>query len=187
VLRQTSGQPVTTYRAPGFSMKPQCFWAYPILKQNGIDIDVSIVPAARDHGGVAGFERDPFVLDTEAGDIRVFPVSVMQIAGRTMPFSGGGYLRLFPMRLVHAGFRQNHRAGRPGMAYIHPREINVNQPRLKLPLGKYFKYYVGLRSCERKLRDILHAYRFSTISAVMANQMDMPRFRLDGEQMSRAS
>lgn len=55
ILRDISGQPVTAFRAPGFSMKPQCFWAYPILRRHGIDVDVLIVPAKRDHGGVAGF------------------------------------------------------------------------------------------------------------------------------------
>src|SRR5690606_39851891 len=68
VLRDVSGQPVTAFRAPGFSMKRECFWAYPILRRHGIDVDVSIVPARRDHGGVAGFRRDPFLLRTERSE-----------------------------------------------------------------------------------------------------------------------
>ena len=66
LLREVSGQPVTTFRAPGFSMKRQCFWAYPILRELGVEIDVSIVPASRDHGGISGFTRDPFLLHTDA-------------------------------------------------------------------------------------------------------------------------
>lgn len=180
ILREVSGQKVVAFRAPGFSMKRECFWAYPILRRNGIEIDVSIVPAARDHGGVSGFKRDPFLLHTEAGDVKCFPVSVMNVMGKTVPFSGGGYLRLFPMSVIKAGFRQNHREGRPGMAYIHPREIDPTQPRLKLPPKKYFKYYVNIAGCEDKLRELLKTFRFTTVSEVVANVRRWPEHRLVG-------
>jgi polysaccharide deacetylase family protein (PEP-CTERM system associated) len=182
LLRELSGQPVRVFRAPGFSMKRECFWAYPILRKHGIDVDASIVPAKRDHGGVAGFTRDPFLLHTVAGDVRCMPVSVMKLAGRTVPFSGGGYLRLFPQSLIHAGYRQNHRQGRPAMAYIHPREINPTQPRLKLPRLKYFKYYVNLRSTEDKLRRCLREFSFTTLSEVVARIECWPEYELaDGD------
>lgn len=180
ILREVSGQKVVAFRAPGFSMKRECFWAYPILRRNGIEIDVSIVPAARDHGGVSGFQRDPFLLHTEAGDVKCFPVSVMRVMGKTVPFSGGGYLRLFPMSVIKAGFRQNHREGRPGMAYIHPREIDPTQPRLKLPPKKYFKYYVNIAGCEGKLRELLKSFRFTTVSDVVASVRRWPERRLTG-------
>jgi polysaccharide deacetylase family protein (PEP-CTERM system associated) len=179
LLRDLSGQPVRTFRAPGFSMKPECFWAYPILRELGIDIDVSIVPAARDHGGVAGFTRDPFLLHTTSGDLTIFPVSVMDLLGRTVSFSGGGYLRLFPLSLIKRGFDQNHREGRPGMSYIHPREINPEQPRLSLPRMKYFKYYVGLKGTEEKLRGLLARYRFGTVSQVIESVERFPEYALE--------
>jgi polysaccharide deacetylase family protein (PEP-CTERM system associated) len=185
VLRDISGQPVTAFRAPGFSMKREAFaYAYPILARHGITVDVSIVPAARDHGGVEGFTRDPFLLNiptTSWGpqtSVRCWPVSVMDILGRTTPFSGGGYLRLFPMPLVKHGYRQNHAAGRPGMAYIHPREIDPAQPRLKLPWKKYFKYYVGIKGCENKLRASLNAFTFTTIAEVLKSVRDWPEYDL---------
>lgn len=169
VLQDTSGQDVTSFRAPGFSMKRECFWAYPILVEEGFRVDVSVVPAARDHGGVTDFSRKPFVLATGSGDISVFPVSVLEMLGKTIPFSGGGYLRLFPMDLIRHGFRQNHGLGLPVMLYIHPREINPAQPRLALPPLKSFKYYVGLKGCEDKLRSLLRTYRFGTVSEALRN------------------
>ncbi len=181
-LRDISGQPVTAFRAPGFSITREAFWAYPILRKHGITVDVSIVPAVRDHGGVKGFTRDPFLLHTGEGDISCFPVSVMSIAGKAVPFSGGGYLRLFPMSLIKAGYRQNHEAGRPGMSYIHPREINPDQPRLKLPLRKGFKYYVGIKTAEEKLRRCLRTYRFTTIAEVIKSVKHWPEYELvDGD------
>jgi len=186
VLRDVSGQPVTAFRAPGFSMKRECFWAYPILRRHGIDVDVSIVPARRDHGGVEGFRRDPFLLRTEAGAVRCFPVSVVTIAGRTIPFSGGGYLRLFPEWLIEAGYRQNQRAGRPGMSYIHPREINPDQPRLRLPRLKSFKYYVNLDTTLAKLRRQLQRRRFTTIAETLAAVRDWPEYELAGSDVRPA-
>lgn len=203
VLREISGQGVTAFRAPGFSMKREAFaYAYPILRKHGIEVDVSIVPAARDHGGVEGFTRDPFILHLPPPpttgplaplltpqsslltptSMRCWPVSVMDFLGRTVPFSGGGYLRLFPMSLVKAGYRQNHAAGRPGMAYIHPREIDPDQPRLKLPWKKYFKYYVGIKGCEGKLRQTLRAFKFTTIADVLSRVQKWPEYELrDGD------
>ena len=178
VLRQRSGQPVSVFRAPGFSMKPECYWAYPILREYGLTTDVSIVPAARDHGGIDGFVRDPFMLHTEAGALKIFPVSVVKIAGKAVPFSGGGYLRLFPLSLMHLGFRQNIAAGRPCMVYIHPRETNVQQPRLNLPRFKYFKYYVGLKSAKGKLAALLDSYKFGSVSDVLETVSHWPEYRL---------
>jgi len=168
VLRLTSGQPVTAFRAPGFSMKRECFWAYPILRKHGITVDVSVVPAPRDHGGIDGFHRDPIVLHTDAGNLKVFPVSIMSVFGRRVPFSGGGYLRLFTRPVIRYGFRQNHSQGRPVMTYIHPREIDPQQPRLQLPRLKSFKYYVNIATAEEKLRWLLKTYRFGTVADVLS-------------------
>ena len=185
LLRQISGQTVSVYRAPGFSITSECFWAYPILAQNGITIDVSVVPAAREHGGIKRFQRDPFTLVTESGDLTIFPVSVLKIAGKTVPFSGGGYLRLFPMSLVHYGFRQNNDELRPCMVYVHPREINRQQPRLQIPIWRYFKYYVGIRRLEGKLRELLASYPFGTVSETVAG-LTIGRRRLVGHSSRQA-
>jgi polysaccharide deacetylase family protein (PEP-CTERM system associated) len=186
ILRDLTGQPVDTYRAPGFSVKDDTFWCYPILRKHGITTDISVVPARRDHGGVASFPRDPFVMETSAGDIRCFPVSVMTVAGRRIPFSGGGYLRLFPLSLVKSGFRENHRQGRPGMSYIHPREINPRQPRFERPPVwrpverlKYLKYYVNLDSTQPKLTELLRTFRFTTVRDVLDQRANWPRYRID--------
>lgn len=188
VLRDVSGQAVTAYRAPGFSMVQDCFeWAYPTLRRHGVTVDVSIVPATRGHGGVPGFLRDPLALGTSEGPMTLFPVSVMEVAGKTIPFSGGGYLRLFPKSLMRRGFTQNHSAGRPVMTYIHPRETNVHQPRLKLPPVRYFKYYVNLKGCEDKLRWMLASYPFGTVSEVLGTIDSLPEYELRGGEIVNAS
>ena len=109
----------------------------------------------------------------------------MAVAGRAIPFSGGGYLRLFPDALTDAGFAQNHRAGRPVMAYIHPREIDVEQPRMNLPWLRGFQYYVGLADCERKLRRMLARYAFGSCQQVLAAHPPRETWRYRAGVMSR--
>jgi polysaccharide deacetylase family protein (PEP-CTERM system associated) len=169
LLQDLSGQAVTCFRAPGFSITRKCLWAYPILVDYGFTVDVSLVPAARDHGGIEGVSPRPFVLNTPRGDITIFPVSIMRLLGKTIPFSGGGYLRLFPLPLIRRGFRQNHRQGLPVMAYIHPREINPDQSRMPLPFLKQFKYYVNLKHTRAKLRTLLREFRFAPVRDVLAS------------------
>ena len=122
------------------------------------------------------------VLHTEAGSLKVFPVSIMSAFGRRVPFSGGGYLRLFTMPMIRYGFRQNHREGRPVMTYIHPREINPQQPRLELPRIKSFKYYVNIDTAEEKLRTLLKTYKFGTVADVLAKIDTYDEYQLvDGD------
>jgi polysaccharide deacetylase family protein (PEP-CTERM system associated) len=187
VLRGLTDQPVNAFRAPGFSMRRDCFWAYPILRRNGIEVDVSIVPASRSHGGIAGFVRDPFLLRLAEGDVRCYPVSVMGVAGRLVPFSGGGYLRLMPMWLVKRGFRQNHRQGRPVMSYIHPREIDPQQPRMQLPALTSFRYYVNVAGTLDRLRELLRTYRFTTVAEVLRGVARWPEYELAGSDIVPAA
>jgi hypothetical protein len=65
------------------------------------------------------------------------------------------------------------------MCYIHPREIDLEQPRLKLPLVKQLKYYFGLASTGPKLRSLFSTYRFGTVSKVLASVCLPHEYRLE--------
>ncbi len=177
-LREVSGQPVDVFRAPWFSIKRSCFWAYALMRRHAVLVDVSIVPAPRDNGGIDGFLRDPFLLHTDEGEMKVFPMSIMTAFGQRVQFSGGGYLRLFTMPIVHYGFRQNHRAGRPVMTYVHPREVNPQHPRVRLSRLQSFKSYVNTQTTEDKLRQLLRSYRFGTVADALAQIKSYPEYEL---------
>lgn len=186
VLQDITGQSIDAYRAPCFSMKRETFWAYPILREVGFSIDVSIVPAPRDNGGVIGFQRDPLVLEMEQGEMVVFPVSVMEIAGKSTQFSGGGHLRAFPTPLINYGFKQNHDQGRVVMAYIHPREVNPDQPRIKsIPWKKKFTAYYGLNSVCRKLHAMMDTYEFHTVSDAVKTFQSLPHYKMVGDEIQK--
>jgi polysaccharide deacetylase family protein (PEP-CTERM system associated) len=173
-VQDLTGQVVECFRAPSFSITAEVLWAFDILAEEGFKTDISVVPATRADGGIDRFDRFPFLLHTERGNINVYPVSVMRILRKTIPFSGGGYLRFFPLSLIERGFRQNHEMGLPVMTYIHPREVMPEQPRLALPLFKRFKYYHGLERCLTKLRALLSTYQFTTVSGVLEEYGPLP-------------
>jgi len=169
ILRRISKKPVDIFRAPCFSITNKTLWAYPILAKLGIKTDVSIVPARRDNGGIPKFTKDPVVIRTSNGNIRVIPVSVMDFLHKRFQFSGGGYLRFLPYSIIQKGFEQNLSQNRSVMSFIHPREINFNHPRINFPLIKYFKSYYGLNTVENKLTNLFSTFSFSTVSEVYSN------------------
>ncbi|GHT88355.1 hypothetical protein FACS1894137_16620 [Spirochaetia bacterium] len=50
-LEDITGQKVKYFRAPGFSIRTDNRWVFDILLSQGIEIDSSIFPAPRTHGG----------------------------------------------------------------------------------------------------------------------------------------
>lgn len=186
VLRDLSGQPVFSYRAPGFSITPECLWAYPILRRHGVELDSSLVPARRAHGGAPGFPRTPFALRTEHGLVRCVPMSVMRLGGRLVQFSGGGFLRLLPSAVVRRGVGQARRDGRPVTLYIHPHDVDPGAPRLTLPPVRRFKRYVGVSRCEGKLDSLLRGMRVGSLSDCAESVRRWPEYVISGRGLAPA-
>ncbi|MHB8384579.1 MAG: DUF3473 domain-containing protein, partial [Candidatus Binataceae bacterium] len=74
-----------------------------------------------------------------------------------------GYLRLFPLSVIRRMTASVLRQGRPAIFYVHPREIDPDQPRLALNAWRQFKSYVNLGTTEGKLRELLKEYEFVTL------------------------
>ena len=100
-LEDVSGQKVVSYRAPAFSITPENKWALNMLAECGIENDSSIFPAARDIGGYLSFPQDtPCIINNKGVTIKEYPVSMTTIFGKKMAYSGGGYFRILPYRIV---------------------------------------------------------------------------------------
>ena len=160
LLEDLAGQPVAGFRAPGGSITDATAWALEVVAEAGFAYDASLNPGHSSHGGFATPHFGPHRLHTASGDLWEIPWTTVGLAGRRLPFAGGGYLRLLPYELIRACAGIEQRAGRPINVYVHPREIDPDQPRMALPWKRRFKYYVGLRSTERKLRALLRELRF---------------------------
>ena len=100
-------------------------------------------------------------LPTQSGRlIRVLPMSVMRFLGRPLAFSGGGYFRVWPWRLVQRGFAQHDAAGRSAVVYLHPWDFAPNGPALPMRPHQRFKCYFHRDQTEQRLRTLLERYRF---------------------------
>ncbi len=93
------GVPVRAYRAPSFSITRQSLWALEILVEEGFLMDSSVFPIRHDRYGIPGARPEIHRLDTPAGPLWEFPMSVVRLAWMNLPVGGGGYFRLYPMRL----------------------------------------------------------------------------------------
>lgn len=167
-IESAAGRKVLGFRAPSFSITPGAEWAIDVLLDEGLVYDASLFPARRGHGGYPcptgphTFEGAP-----SGRSIPELPMSVMRLAGRPLPFSGGGYLRLLPGWLIRRGFQQLHARDEPVVVYLHPRDFAPDCPRAPMPLHRRFKCYVGLRTTKSKLRMLLRSFRFDTCAGVL--------------------
>lgn len=178
ILEDTIGGEVWGFRVPGFSITDKTLWALDVIADVGYKYDSSVFPAPRGHGGLAGCEMSPHWLTLQSGSLLEFPVSVVPVAGKNICLFGGGYLRLAPKFLIHWGIKCLQKARRPLIVYVHPREIDIDQPRLQLPINRKFKCYVNLKSTRPKLEWLLQNYHFKTIRSVA-------EVAYDGAELSR--
>jgi polysaccharide deacetylase family protein (PEP-CTERM system associated) len=167
-LADLTGSPITAYRAAYFSITRRSLWALEVLAALGFQYDSSIFPVKNWRYGIADFEQTPTLVDTPSGAIWEFPISVLQVAGRTMPVSGGAYFRIYPYVLTRANFRRSERLRRPVIFYIHPWELDPDHPRVPFYWKPRFTHYVNLRSTERKLTALVRDFEFGTIAEAIA-------------------
>jgi polysaccharide deacetylase family protein (PEP-CTERM system associated) len=161
LLEDLAGAPVRGFRAPGASVTEATAWAFDTIVEQGFAYDASLCPGLSSHGGYPSPFAGPHRVRCQAGELIEIPSSTLDVAGRRIPYAGGGYLRLFPYSLIRRGILRDNRAGRPTNIYLHPREIDPGQPRMELPAKRRFKYYVGLSGAEQKVARLLRDFSFS--------------------------
>ena len=144
------------YRAPSFSIMEKTSWALDVLASRGLRYDSSIFPAAG-HPDYGWAEVSPEIHRLSNGLLE-FPMT---------PGVGGGYFRLLPYFLTRRLIRRANNDGRPAVFYVHPWELDVEQPRVKLPATKRFRHYVNLRRTSARLRRLLSDFKFTTLSEVL--------------------
>jgi polysaccharide deacetylase family protein (PEP-CTERM system associated) len=169
LLEDLIGEPVTVYRAPSFSITRRNLWALDVLAEEGFRVDCSIYPTYHDRYGIAGAPLGPHRIVRPAGSIWEFPGTVWRGLGYPLPVGGGGYFRLYPYWLTRAGLGAINRAGRPFVAYVHPWELDPDQPRLRPGRIRAFRHYVNLRRTEKRLARLLGDFRTGTLSEALAD------------------
>lgn len=157
------------YRAASYSITNKSLWALDILHECGFVYDSSIFPIRHDRYGIPDAETEPHVHATPAGgSIVEFPVTALDIKLAKLPLGGGGYFRLFPYWFTRAGLKLvNSRAKSPFIFYLHPWELDVEQPRLEGSWFSRFRHYNNLDRCETRLRALLRDFSFAPAKNVL--------------------
>ena len=163
-LEQLSGQPCLGFRAPSFSIGPGREWALDILVEEGYRYDSSLFPVRRPGYGYANGRRDPHWLRRPTGRLAEVPPATLRRWGAQVPAGGGAYFRLLPYAVVRAALRDCERRGVPGTFYIHPWELDPEQPRLDVPWLTRVRHYGGLGRTLPRLERLLAEFRFTAIA-----------------------
>lgn len=159
------------YRAPDFSLPPVEDY-YRVLKQAGLAWSSSQqaarlsarvllpLPAERRHDLREG---QPHLVETQAGPLREFPLAGHRLLGQPLAWGGGFWLRALPMAWNLSQMREWNRAGRSFHLYIHPWELDLEQPRLRLPVWRRWRQYHGLEDLGDRLERVLGEFHFQPI------------------------
>jgi polysaccharide deacetylase family protein (PEP-CTERM system associated) len=160
LLEDVTGTRVFGYRAPSFSITGNSLWAFEILAELGFSYDSSVFPIRHPNYGWPHAPRFPFTIKTAGGSITEFPMPTLQIWGARAPIGGGAYFRLLPYWYTRWGIRhinlwENHSA----CIYLHPWELDSEQPRMAGSLSAKLRHYLGLHGAESKLRRLLRDFQ----------------------------
>jgi polysaccharide deacetylase family protein (PEP-CTERM system associated) len=177
------GTSVVAYRAPSFSIMARTLWAFDILREEGFTFDSSVFPIVHDRYGMPSAPAAPYQIATRAGMLTEFPPTTVQMFGRRWPGCGGGYFRFYPYALTAWMFRRIAAEGRPAHLYIHPWELDPDQPRVEgLRWTKRFRHYVGLKKTEPRLIRLLREFRFGTVTEALKPLRSLPIYSVDGDR-----
>lgn len=164
VLEDQAQAPICGYRAASWSITRRSLWALDVLHEQGFTYDSSIFPTHHDLYGIPDAPRHPHRIPLpDGGSILEFPPSTLRLGGVNVPVAGGGYFRLLPLAVTRWAIRRTNRQGLPFLFYLHPWEIDPDQPRIKAGLKSRLRHYSNLAGCERKLASLLAEFPMGPI------------------------
>ena len=165
ILQTLTGEKVWGYRAPSWSIVKRNHHYLEALEELGLHYDASIFPVKTFLYGIpdAPTEIHHPTVNGRQLDLLEVPMSVARIGSRNIGYSGGFYFRLLPTWLIKRVIRSSNAAGRHSIVYLHPRELDPSEQRLKLPLLESFIQYYNGCGTKQKLTEILRSFRFNSI------------------------
>ena len=179
LLEDLSGRQVLGYRAPSFSITD---WAFPILREEGFAYDSSFFPTTVAHpryGRPSGLSSDGAAISRHE-DLTEVSLSCLPVGTRALPWAGGGYLRLLPYVVFKRGVERILRSGGPYVFYIHPWELDAEQPRVRgLKASERLKHYLNLGRAEARWTSLLRDFDWMPIADALA--------RLEHESLGNGS
>jgi len=173
ILEGIIGKEVLGYRASNFSITQESIWAIDCLKKCGFKYDSSIFPISfHDRYGFKGVSRQTFVFDN--GLIEV-PLSTVKVFNARLPLAGGAYFRLLPYSYFRYFYNKLNRNGESFVFFLHPWELDPEQPRVKIPYKYKIRHYLNLNKTEVCLKRLLLDFKFETIENLLMKSIGIQR------------
>lgn len=166
------------YRAPCFSLDRD---RLEILKELGFNFDSSKIKFdAHDLYGRIDLNdfNDLNSNIYKQNNFYEFEASTVEVFGKNLPVSGGGYLRIFPWTLTKALLKKYFKTNKHYFFYIHPFEFSRNYE-INVPENTDFKTKIrfnkGRKSVENKMHKLIkllkqNDYEFVTFNQIMKNE-----------------
>ncbi len=168
LLEDISGNPVVGFRAPTFSITHKTAWAIDVLAEAGYKYDSSVFPIRHDRYGVPDAPRFAHrAVGPGGGEILEIPPLTLRAMGMNWPVGGGGYLRLLPVWFVVKALKKAEKSKHAGMIYLHPWELDPDQPVLPMSRLARWRHRVNLERTEQKLQRMMRDFKFLGVSQSM--------------------
>ncbi len=176
ILEDASGQRITGYRAPSFSIDQRTPWAYMELAEQGYAYSSSVAPITHDHYGWREAPRFAF-RPLPWSDLIEIPVTTAILGGKRVAAGGGGFFRVLPYAFSRWAIRQvNRREERPAIFYFHPWEIDPNQPRVEnAPVKSRLRHYTNLDKMAGKLGELVHEFEWGRMDMLAHRQAPLAK------------
>ena len=171
VLEDKTSAKLRCFRAPSYSITAKTLWALEVLGELGFEYDSSIFPVRHDLYGIPDAPRFPhYRLLHTGGRLLEFPPSTVRMCANNLPVGGGGYLRLLPYSFTAWAIRQiNLKENQPALVYLHPWEIDPDQPKIPAGWRSRFRHYQNLKTTEAKLTRLLEEFSWAPISETISS------------------
>jgi polysaccharide deacetylase family protein (PEP-CTERM system associated) len=172
-LESLAGVRINGFRAPEFSITARTRWALDVVREVGFTYDSSIYPTGiHDVYGVPGAPSHVHLLENGLAE---FPPPTARILGRRVPFGGGGYLRVAPVRLTQRLVLGANARGEPVILWLHPYEVGPATPRIPgLSIHRRVRHYANLASGPAKLKRLLTDVRVGRAIDVLRERRLVP-------------
>jgi hypothetical protein len=167
-LEDITGKKVIGHRAPVFSIQRNDAWVWEVLKEQGIEYDSSIYPYKTYLYGEKGAPQTPYI---QSG-IWEIPPAVHKFAGFILPVGGGGHFRAFPKSLTVWGIKRYNQSGFKAVIYLHPWELDAEQPDLNLPFKQKLIHNLGLKGMKKKVSELLKIICSTTLEKYLETIRD---------------
>jgi polysaccharide deacetylase family protein (PEP-CTERM system associated) len=165
LLEDIAGVEVKGYRAPSFSVGQSNLWAFDCIAEAGYRYSSSVYPIHHDHYGMPNAPRFAY---RPREDLLEIPLTTVQLSKTNLPAGGGGYFRLLPYAVSRSLIRRVNEVDRhPAVFYLHPWELDPDQPRIAgTSLKTRFRHYLNLHRTMPRLRCLLRDFRWGRIDRI---------------------